>query len=764
LNASAKLLDLPKDVVVKGMMKLGAHRWPGHDEEIPPMPTDRSELMSIFLQAGHLVAPMFALDRPSWAAWLDPTYCRVSDDTQWRLDTAVAKIYDALLRNLDLAESAVVESRKALRTRGFAHPEPSHIVQVAMRFNSNNTPAILIGAAEHFHRDDQSVDEVDVDDAISTLQSLEVSGGQERLGYWGFSDSGFVIKSTSSRQTVTMTGKRYRLCGQSMTKILPFIESELDIKINPMREFSTTSRRWNTAIESELTLGDTEFLCKTFAASFSTEERVRHGTGHSLEDVIAVRNGSLMRIPDAVVWLTSEEEALKLVQAAQERNWCLIPFGGGTNVSNATRCPERTVEPRPIISVDMKKMNRILFLNEEDGLAHIEAGITGSGLIHELERRGYTMGHEPDSIEFSTLGGWIATKASGMKRSRYGNIEDIVISTRVVTSRGVLWKGSENTAVVVGRVAEGMDVASFVIGSEGSLGIISSAVIRIWPLPEVRKFDSIVFPCFDDGLMFVRALSKKGPGSIPASVRLLDNAHFRLGQALRHDESSISGKVKEALTKLASYGILGNFNHQSVVCATIGYEGSHDEVKAQEATVKMLAASHGGVRLGSRIGKAGYDLTFMIAYLRDFALTYHVLGESFETFVPWSKIDQLIPATKRRLRDEHRKRFLPGVPFVGCRVTQLYHEGVCLYFYLCISFDGVENPSAVYSALEAAAREEILKNGGSLSHHHGIGKKRASQLSSRMSRAFAEALREIKAAIDQENIFGVRNGPFAGGG
>ena len=142
-------------------------------------------------------------------------------------------------------------------------------------------------------------------------------------------------------------------------------------------------------------------------------------------------------------------------------------------------------------------------------------------------------------------------------------------------------------------------------------------------------------------------------------------------------------------------------------------------------------------------------------------MTYHLLSESFETFVPWSKVENLIAATKNRISQEHSSRCLPGVPFVGCRVTQLYHEGVCLYFYLCFSFDGVENASQIFSELEKAARCEILKQGGSLSHHHGIGKLRAPLLKERASPAFHKTMDSIKEAVDSDNIFGARNGIFA---
>mmetsp|Transcript_16473 Transcript_16473/g.37816 ORF Transcript_16473/g.37816 Transcript_16473/m.37816 type:complete len:484 (+) Transcript_16473:24-1475(+) len=482
-----------------------------------------------------------------------------------------------------------------------------------------------------------------------------------------------------------------------------------------------------------------------------------------------------MRIPDGVLWPSSEEQVIAVVKAAREKGWCLIPYGGGTNVIEATRCPSTQIEPRPIITVSTKRMDRVVKLNEEDGLAHVEAGITGRDLVEFLERRGYTMGHEPDSIEFSTLGGWIATKASGMKRSKYGNIEDIVVSARIVgPNGGVLWKGSNNNdddndptstmhVVSGGRHSEGMDVRTLAFGSEGCLGIITSAVVRVWPLPETKTYDSVMFPRFEDGLQFCRLISRE-PRTMPACVRLLDNAHFRFGQALRPDEESWLGQTKDTWTKLLAslYMARNGFDPLSVVCATISFEGSNHEVREQMARVSKLARIHGGIMLGPKVGKAGYDLTYMIAYLRDFAMTYHVLGESFETFVPWSRIESLVTATKERIILEHASRLLPGVPFVGCRITQLYHEGACLYFYLCIGFEGVgDRASAVYADLERAARDEILKQGGSLSHHHGLGKLRSSFAKNRASPEFRNVIASLKDGMDKDNVFGARNGLFA---
>jgi alkyldihydroxyacetonephosphate synthase len=142
-------------------------------------------------------------------------------------------------------------------------------------------------------------------------------------------------------------------------------------------------------------------------------------------------------------------------------------------------------------------------------------------------------------------------------------------------------------------------------------------------------------------------------------------------------------------------------------------------------------------------------------------MTYHVLGESFETFVPWSKVKDVIRLTKERIRNEHAARYLPGKPFIGARITQLYHEGACLYFYFCMNFENVDNASHVYSEIEHAAREEILAQGGSLSHHHGLGKVRASYLKDIDSPPLLEAMKSVKQGIDPDNTFGARNGAFA---
>ena len=763
VGAAARFFDVDQVSMKEAIRDLGCSFWavtvaPNLESKTLPIPSEKSSLFSILMQIGPHLAPLFFSERRQWSRWLDHDVQSDASDLLG-LNKTIFRIYHILIETFDYADSVVLQAAKKLKEEGFRHPKQGHLLQVALRLNRRTLPQLVIASVTMKFPQRSRKNPCNFTAAL--VDDLRLPDTLEKLGYWGFNDSSFVATSDNRGQrTVKMQGSRYALSGKYIPAVLPFIESEMRVRVDTMKEFETRESICHDCRPNNLDDSSKQILSSNFErVSFSKIDRVRHGTGHSQQDVFEIREGCNFRIPDAVVWPASEEQVEKLVHLAKERKWCLIPYGGGTNVTCATRCPEEAVETRPIVSVDMKLMCHILWLNGEDGVAKIEAGITGMQLVKELHRRGYTIGHEPDSYEFSTLGGWIATKASGMKRSKYGNIEDIVKDVRVVGDE-LMRKGGDFDTYVSGRVSEGMELLSLILGSEGCLGIITSAVVRIWPLPEATSFDSIVFPIFKDGLSFTREVARLG-GNAPASVRLLDNAHFRLGQALRPQSSSVAAQIHKLISRLFLLAGSDKFVSGSLVCATITFEGSKGEVEGQKRAIQHIARKHGGVRLGEAVGKSGYDLTFMIAYLRDFALTYHILGESFETFVPWSKVEVLIEATKQRIVGEHQSRLLPGIPFVGCRVTQLYHEGACLYFYLCISIDGVENGSAVFTELEVAAREEIIKHGGSVSHHHGIGKIRSSLLKGKSSQRFKKTVEMIKKGIDEDNIFGARNGLFA---
>lgn len=759
IDAASKLLALENTTIEKALRRMGCLFWPdtGAVESSLDIPSDETELLTLLLQVSPHLARLFVESHPSWASWLNRLAQPAAEDDILE-DDSVREVVDSMVSMFDEADRCTEQALFLLKAKGFDNPKPEHALQTALSI-CNNLPHGLVRASLSMQLQHvvASYDETMPTITEGAVTRQRIPGSDEALGFWGFHDSSFVVQTdTHGSPYVTMQGKRYTLSNARMKKILPFIQEEMKVKVDLFREAFLDNDKLDfpgCRISSE----GLELL-KPSQVDVSFEERVRHGTGHCQEDVFAIRSGQLPRVPDAVVWPKTEAEVENVVRLAKERSWCIIPFGGGTNVSLATRCPPLEVEPRPILSVDMRKMSKILWVDEENGLARVEAGITGRQLVEEMAERGYTIGHEPDSIEFSTLGGWVATKASGMKRNKYGNIEDIVKSVRVVSAEGILQHGKDGDAVW-GREASGMDLCSVMFGSEGCLGIVTSATLRIWPEPEVRDYDGFIFPDFEMGVRFARGVSKLGT-RMPASVRVLDNEHFRLGQALRPNSTSPLETVVKPIVQSMLHKF-GNFESKKVTCATIGYEGSKDEVCAQRKALSELAKEHGGIRLGSRVGKDGYNLTFMIAYLRDFAMTYHFLGESFETFVPWSKVQLVVERTKERIYKEHSDRCLPGRPFVGARVTQLYHEGACIYFYFCMNFENVTDPSQVYSDIEHAARHEIIVNGGSVSHHHGIGKVRTDFLKDINSSAFRSSVQGFKRGVDPSNIFGARNSVFS---
>jgi alkyldihydroxyacetonephosphate synthase len=220
-----------------------------------------------------------------------------------------------------------------------------------------------------------------------------------------------------------------------------------------------------------------------------------------------------------------------------------------------------------------------------------------------------------------------------------------------------------------------------------------------------------------------------------------------------------TGRIKRWLERFYITRMRG-FDLEEIAACTLVFEGSRSEVNAQQSELFRIARKHGGLKAGEENGRRGYELTFAIAYIRDFVMSRYLLAESFETSAAWSDTLNLCKRVKRRIQEEHAARNLPGKPFISCRITQLYDTGVCIYFYFAYYYKGVANPSAVFAEIEHAARDEVLRSGGSLSHHHGVGKLRREFLPEILSDSTLKWNRKIKDALDPQNIFGSENQGF----
>lgn len=568
---------------------------------------------------------------------------------------------------------------------------------------------------------------------------------EEALDGWGYKDTKFVVKPNGS---VVLTGQRYPLSNVELPALIPWISKTL---VAPLGYGNRKEPHYPPAVPEakkhpEL-LGELKSFLNADQLSDDALIRLRHGHGHSGAEIWAIRYGRLPRVPDLVVYPKSHDEVVRLAEAARKHGAFLVPFGGGTNVTEALRL--RVDDARFAIAVDMRRMNRILWVDPVNHMACIEAGATGKAILQELAKYKLTLGHEPDSVEFSTLGGWIATNASGMKKNRYGNIEELVLDMKVVTARGVVERPH-----VGPRESVGANPRNFMFGSEGNYGIITHAVVKLFPLPEVQEYGSVLFPDLEKGLAFLYELQSSG--ALPASIRVMDNTQFHFGQALKPQAKGALARAKSSIEKWVVLKLKG-FDPFKMTVATVVFEGSAQEVDFQRKTLYRIAARHKGMKAGSANGERGYQLTFSIAYIRDLTFEHWAIAESFETSVPWSRALELYERVRARVFSEHERRRLPGKPFFSGRITQVYPTGVCIYFYMGFYAKGVEDPVRQYSEMEHAAREEILASGGSLSHHHGVGKIRQDFLKDIYSEGALAFSREVKRAVDPENLFGVAN-------
>jgi alkyldihydroxyacetonephosphate synthase len=562
---------------------------------------------------------------------------------------------------------------------------------------------------------------------------------------WGFKDSSFIINDDN---TVTFTGKRYEgISGERLPYLIPFVTKVLNTDIKKEPYFKEVEKKYVTERKiNQDFVNDIESLFNEDQISFSDEERVLHSHGqNSPDEVFKVLYDKLEKFTDIVVYVENEEDVINLIQKAKKHNVCLVPYGGGTNVTNALQLPEG--EERMIVSVDTRRLNKIISIDTKNLLIEVEAGITGKYLEEELQKKGFTVGHQPDSIELSTLGGWISTNAAGMKKNKYGNIEDIVQNVVMVTPNGTI-----NQIKPLVRSSIGIKTQNLLFGSEGNIGIITKAVLKIHKLPECSDYESVVLKDWDTGLDFMYELAHSS--SVPASARMLDSLHYQFGSALKPEKNNI-GKLKSKIQKIVFK--MKDFNTDDFVAAVFKLEGSFSEVEYQRKNIKRLAKKYNGLLGGSKEGKVGYNITMVIAYIREFFVPQGILGETLETAVPWSKVNQVKDEANKLLTELHKKYDLPGKPFFCSRISKVYHTGICMYNTMGINVRGIKNPEKVFSDIEHKIRECFIKNGGSISHHHGVGKLRKDFMPETISSGSIDVIQGIKKSQDPDNIFGISN-------
>lgn len=445
--------------------------------------------------------------------------------------------------------------------------------------------------------------------------------------------------------------------------------------------------------------------------SVDDELRVIHSFGRSLPDLYRVRNGTMPRLTDVVVHPGSEEEIAEVLAAVLDHDLVLIPYGGGSCISGSvTPDPD---EERPIVSLNLGRMRRVLEVDEYSGLARVEAGAYGPDLEEQLSIRGWTMGHFPDSFSYSTLGGWAATRSSGMQSDRYGDIEDIVRGMRVVHPRGVV-----ESKPIPGRDS-GPSVHEMILGSEGRLGVISECTVRIHRKPEVREVVAYLYPDWASGVEAMHDIARSEVS--PTFTRLSDGPETRFSLAMVSEPTTVKSKLTaRGQDALFAYLRSRGWDTTEGMCLSyVCFEGSKEHVGREKAVVKAIVAGRGGISLGTGPGAIYDQKKFDTPYLRDFLLNYRVFGDVCETGVTWANLKDMHARVHERFAQVRAEMGGPG--FMFCHMSHSYHGGACLYFTFAIPYTDEDTALAEYRTVKDAVQQEFIDSGGGLSHHHGVG-------------------------------------------
>jgi alkyldihydroxyacetonephosphate synthase len=464
---------------------------------------------------------------------------------------------------------------------------------------------------------------------------------------------------------------------------------------------------------------------------FSDEkyQRVSHALGKAYRDVVRGFRGQFENPPDLVAFPRDESEIEVVLNWCEAEGAAVVPFGGGTSVVGGV---EGRLGERPFVSLDLRDLDRVLEVDAESLAARIQAGTTGPGLEEQLRERGLTLRHFPQSFEYSTLGGWLATRAGGHFATLYTHIDDLVESVRAITPRGT-WESRRLPGSGAGPSPDRM-----LIGSEGILGVIAEAWVRVRPRPEFKASCGVEFRDFLAAAAAVREISQSG--LYPSNCRLLD--------------------ALEAGTTGAGSG------ESSLL--VLGFESAHHPVEGPMELALAIAREHGGIPghikvstpdpadADARAEQSAVDVwrnAFLLApYLRDTFVACGVLSETFETAITWDRFEEFHARTMEAVRARVAEvcdapAEGPGAPRVSCRFTHVYPDGPAPYItVMAPAVRGGEVEQ--WDEIKAAAAEAVIEGGGTITHHHAVGRDHRPWYDRQRPAPFAAGLRAAKAELD----------------
>jgi alkyldihydroxyacetonephosphate synthase len=460
-------------------------------------------------------------------------------------------------------------------------------------------------------------------------------------------------------------------------------------------------------------------------ASTDTMDRAAHAHGKALRDVVRNLHGDFPHAPDAVLRPASETEVAAVLDWASGENVAVVPYGGGSSVVGG-------VEPRfdgPSVSLDLSRLDAVLEVDPVSRAARIQAGVLGPHLEAQLKPHGVTLRHFPQSFEFSSLGGWLATRAGGHFATLYTHIDDLVESLRVVTPTGV----SESRRLPGSGAGPSPD--RMFLGSEGALGVITEAWVRVHARPQWRAQAVVRFASWPAAVDATRTIAQAG--LYPANCRLLDPM-----EALLNAGTDAPG------------GVL-----------VLAFESADHPVDTALERAVEICREHGGQPRSREQGDTGADwrASFVrMPYQRDALARMGMIVETFETATTWDRFDGLHAAVTAAAQDAISR--VAGAGVVTCRFTHVYPDGPAPYYGIYAA-GRWGSTVAQWDEIKAAVSEALAAAGATITHHHAVGRDHRTWYDRQRPEPFAAAQRAAKAAIDPAGILNpgvLLDGPLTG--
>lgn len=481
---------------------------------------------------------------------------------------------------------------------------------------------------------------------------------------------------------------------------------------------------------SRLAPADVDALARI--APLHTDDSIRraYSLGKSWPDLVAARGSSLERACDAVARPRTEEELERALSWCVEHDCAVVPVGGGTTVTGGIEPIGRTAD-QPVVAIDTTALATCLDIDHASGVATFQSGVRGPDLEHALATFGLTLGHVPQSFEYSTLGGWIATRSAGQQSLRYGKMEAMTAALRLVAPEGVV------DVDHVPAHGAGSDLRELVLGSEGTLGIVTRATVRVHERPEIVRFAGYLFGSFEDAQVAARRFVQRGDrtaGGGPAMIRISDAPETAF---------NVGASVPRLLGGALGRGLANVLRARDGAMVIVLCTGTAGEARSSERAVDRHMRRFGGRALGPVPAKAWYHGRFRQPYARDAMMDHGLLVDTLETSVTWSRL----PALHLEVRAALEHAFGPGRCLVGAHLSHLYHDGASAYFtFLAAPEPGTELER--WRAAKRAVHAAIVRRGGSASHQHGVGTMHADLYAGLVPPLGAEAMRAMRARLD----------------